>query len=328
MIPVRGRSHRSIAAGLAAACLIALPVFQTIIIGGSKSHFQGQSQPLSQSSKFEVASIKRCEAPPSPPGGAGARGAVNTGGGGNGIRFSADRIVLQCVRMRMVILNAYLEYATGKPRPIESVTGKTYAVVSDRRWATPIEGTPPWLTSELYTIEAKAESSQPPEMLQGPMMQSLLEDRLKLKIRRAMRDTPVYALVLAKGGPKLQPAKSGNCVNLRQPGSVSPGVSVLCQEFLTFGGRGTFSLQQTMRGFAEGLSWYLDRDVIDRTAITGTYDLQFGETDLFRPPAAGSPGNPPGAFKGILDALGLALESTTASMEWISIERIERPSEN
>ena len=43
------------------------------------------------------------------------------------------------------------------------------------------------------------------------MLQSLLEDRLKLKIHFETREIPVYNLVVAKGGFKLQPMKDGSC---------------------------------------------------------------------------------------------------------------------
>src|SRR4029453_16146595 len=123
----------AIAVGITAVFLVALIRFEIVAVG----------EPLQQSPQFEVASIKRCEAPPAQPG-QFARGASSGGGAGNGKRFSADRIVLQCVRMRMVILNAYLEYGTGKKRRVEDVTWAEYAAVSSRQWSTPIEGTPPW----------------------------------------------------------------------------------------------------------------------------------------------------------------------------------------
>jgi uncharacterized protein (TIGR03435 family) len=41
------------------------------------------------------------------------------------------------------------------------------------------------------------------------MLQALLEDRFKLKIHREISEGPVYALTVAKGGPKLLPLKEG-----------------------------------------------------------------------------------------------------------------------
>jgi hypothetical protein len=51
----------------------------------------------------------------------------------------------------------------------------------------PLRLLPEWAESERYTIDAKPETPQRREMMQGPMMQSLLEDRFQLKIHRETR---------------------------------------------------------------------------------------------------------------------------------------------
>ena len=65
------------------------------------------------------------------------------------------------------------------------------------------------------------------------MLQALLEDRFKLKIHRESREVAVYALTVAKGGPKLKPFKEGSCtpVDLANPAPpLSPGqpIPLLC----------------------------------------------------------------------------------------------------
>jgi uncharacterized protein (TIGR03435 family) len=92
---------------------------------------------------------------------------------------------------------AYVRYANGKPSP------RDVAPVPDQ----PIEGDPSWVRSETFTIDAKPESPQTMEMMRGPMLQALLEDGFNLKIHRGTRQVPIYALVVAKGGPKLDAAK-------------------------------------------------------------------------------------------------------------------------
>jgi uncharacterized protein (TIGR03435 family) len=66
----------------------------------------------------------------------------------------------------------------------------------------PIEGGPAWADSELYTIVAKAEGTPSMAQMSGPMMQALPEDRSRLKIHRRATEIPVYALSVAKGGPR------------------------------------------------------------------------------------------------------------------------------
>jgi len=67
---------------------------------------------------------------------------------------------------------------------------------------------PAWLSSEMMSAERfdimgkmpeGAKQDQVPEMLQA-----LLADRFKLTFHRETREHAVYALVVAKGGPKLQ----------------------------------------------------------------------------------------------------------------------------
>jgi uncharacterized protein (TIGR03435 family) len=75
---------------------------------------------------------------------------------------------------------------------------------------------PGWATSTKYDVEAKEPDSVAGELQKLPpqermqqmrlLLQSLLADRLKLKVSYGTRDLPVYALVVAKGGPKLTPA--------------------------------------------------------------------------------------------------------------------------
>ena len=52
--------------------------------------------------------------------------------------------------------------------------------------------------------------------MRGPMLQSILEDRFRLKIRRVSREMPVYELVVGKSGAKVSPYTGTDCV-IRDP---------------------------------------------------------------------------------------------------------------
>jgi uncharacterized protein (TIGR03435 family) len=136
--------------------------------------------------QFDVASVKPCDTKSLPP---GARsGSINASDG---------RLSMNCVLVRSFISWAYIEYADPqRPRFFKRP---------------PIEGGPSWMNSDHYTINAETESKVTPQMMQGPMLQSILEDRFKLKVRRVTREVPVYELTVAKGGFKLQPAEEGSC---------------------------------------------------------------------------------------------------------------------
>jgi uncharacterized protein (TIGR03435 family) len=65
-------------------------------------------------------------------------------------------------------------------------------------------GGPDWLSREFYDITAKVSpefAARSPEQLfprLPPFVQSLLEDRFKLRVHRERRDIPVYALEFAR----------------------------------------------------------------------------------------------------------------------------------
>jgi uncharacterized protein (TIGR03435 family) len=92
----------------------------------------------------------------------------------------------------------------------------------------PISGGPEWINSDRYTIDAKPEDPQTLEMMNGPMLQALLEERFRLKVHREVREVPVYSLTEAKTGLKLKPFKEGSCTPVdlfRASNSRAPGVT-------------------------------------------------------------------------------------------------------
>ena len=133
---------------------------------------------------------------------------------------SPDRMNLACQPVMNLIRTAYLNFAGGRLNP---------------RNTTPVDGGPAWINSDRYQITAKAEGTPGMEMMRGPMLQALLEDRFKLKIRRESREVPAYAMTVAKGGPKLKPFEEGSCVPFNGVGGVPrPGpdgkLPVLCSD--------------------------------------------------------------------------------------------------
>jgi uncharacterized protein (TIGR03435 family) len=84
-----------------------------------------------------------------------------------------------------------------------------------RNGKSPTDGTdggPDWVDTDGYTIEAKAEGVTDRALMQGPMLQAILEDRFKIKVHRETREIAVDALVIAGGGSKLKRFVEGSCV--------------------------------------------------------------------------------------------------------------------
>jgi uncharacterized protein (TIGR03435 family) len=204
----------------------------------------------------------------------------------------------------------------------------------------PIEGGPSWIDSDRYQIEAKAEGAPGQEMIRGPMLQALLEDRFKLKIRRETREVPVYALTVAKGGPKnLQPAKEGSCIVLdvnHPPPPPEPGKPLQWRLCGMFGRRSDFVEVRgtTMSNLSEQFSALLDRDVVDKTGIEGLFDIRLDLTpdDLSPGPsdpvAPGNRNDESGLIFATVRKLGLKLESAKGPGQFLVIDHVERPTVN
>ena len=265
--------------------------------------------------KFEVASIKRCQ---------------DSDRGGGGGEPTPGRVDLNCVTTANLIRMAYLAFPTGQPNQ----------PVSPSFLQQPISGGPSWMNTERYRINAKAEGPVNLEMMRGPMLQALLEDRFQLKLHRETKEIQVYELTAGKSGTKLQPAKEGGCVVFDRnhpPPAPVPGepTVVLCGVFRV-NPNGGFDLPGvTIADLCRELTKYVDRDIIDKTVITGVFDvhLDLAPADLFYPNAAPDPSSAftpgdGGAIAATLDKLGLQMRPAKGSAQLLAIDHLNRPSEN
>ncbi|MGP0074893.1 MAG: M56 and DUF3738 domain-containing protein [Bryobacteraceae bacterium] len=212
-----------------------------------------------------------------------------------------------------------------------------------------ITGGPPWIESARYDISTKPE--QKPERDQLLLMlQSLLEDRFQLKIHHETKELPIYALVLAnkdgKLGPQLTESKEGSCTTFdpsKPPPPPDPGKPP------TLGCGGMMMGIDRVNGaavpvaqLAPVLSRMLERTVIDKTGLTGKYDIKAqwtpdqSQLQAMAPPGGLPPGMPPpqfdpngpSIFTALQEQLGLKLESQKGPVDVIVIDHVEKPSEN
>ena len=168
------------------------------------------------------------------------------------------------------------------------------------------------------------------------MLRRLLEERYGLKIRSEIKEVPVYALTVAKGGFKLQPLKEGSCAPIGDLADLEPGQKP-CGMPMT-GMRGptmNTEILGSFRDFCKVMGATLGRPVIDRTGIAGMFDfhLDFAVDEniggVSHSGNAASDDSPsPSIFTAIQEQLGLKLESTKGPGESLVIDHIERPSEN
>ena len=152
------------------------------------------------------------------------------------------------------------------------------------------------------------------------MMRAVLEERFELKVHHETREMPMYALVAAKSGTRLKAANSNevDANGKGRPGgmSFSPGV---------FKATGI-----TPDGLAGWLGSNLNRQVVDRTGLTGNYDLELkwspegAQMDGADPQA----GAGPSLFTALEEQLGLRLEAIKGPVDVVVVDHVQMPSQN
>jgi bla regulator protein blaR1 len=252
--------------------------------------------------KFDVVSVKPCE--PNAPG-------QTRGGGGTPIT-SPGRLYLQCYPLSSLIREAYLFFADGRAHGLSSVIN------------VPVEGGPGWMTSERFLIEAKSDQMVPAAVMRGPMLQAVLEDRFKLKIRRVTRDMPVYELVIAKSGAKVSPYTGTDCV-IKDEAAWPPPPLAEGQRYCGDRSKHTSDLfiREGVMTLDELVSLFnFDRPVVNRTGITApvSYRVEFARED-----AAGGEAPRASWISALRNQLGLDLREGKGPREFLVIDHAERP---
>ena len=87
----------------------------------------------------------------------------------------------------------------GKNVTLKALIGVAYQVQQFQ-----VSGGPSWIGSDRFDVEGKAEDVKTDFAQLRLMLQSLLADRFQLQIHRETKQSPIYALVVAKGGPKIK----------------------------------------------------------------------------------------------------------------------------
>jgi uncharacterized protein (TIGR03435 family) len=215
---------------------------------------------------------------------------------------------------------------------------------------------PDWIASERFDITAKLPAGATPRDITG-MLQTLLEDRFQLKLHRENREVPVYAMVIEKGGLKMQesppdspsPAKDDsrkgfNSSSFPRPGGVT--VDLGNGGYYTFANNKLEGRKMKVSSMVNVLSAFMNRPVVDMTDLKGNYDFllelspeDFTAMGIRSAIAAGIP-LPPQAIQlaeaasgdsltNALQKLGLKLESRKAPLEVLVIDHAEKtPSDN
>jgi uncharacterized protein (TIGR03435 family) len=183
-------------------------------------------------------------------------------------------------------------------------------------------------------MEAKTEGTADRSQMML-MLQTVLADRFRLKVHRETKEGPVYILSVAKGGARLSPSKDGSCVE-RSAGVALPaterrpgcGNNLLRRRGVNMAWTAT---RVDLGGVAGALAVFMRRTVIDKTGLTGFFDInvelpplqpEAGVSDLSAVDSAVS------VFTVLREQLGLTLESGKGPADYLVVDSVERPSEN
>jgi uncharacterized protein (TIGR03435 family) len=172
---------------------------------------------------------------------------------------------------------------------------------------------PAWLDSERYDIIAKApsgsNSSQIPDMLRA-----LIDDRFKLATHRDKKEMTVYALVVAKGGPKMKKEEASEGGGM----STSPGFA-----------KGDGVTMGRLTEMLSGPRADLGLPVIDQTGLEGRYSFILrwtpeGKPDTKREANGREAEAAPAIFTALPEQLGLKLEKRKMPVEVLVIDHAEK----
>jgi uncharacterized protein (TIGR03435 family) len=188
---------------------------------------------------------------------------------------------------------------------------------------TVVEG-PSWIDSVRYDVTAKGPDPNAgyPEVWE--MMRNTLTERFQLRYHIEERERPIFALTVAKGGHKLKKPENGPCAKQIQAGEHCAN--------LRFSPFNIGITNMPIQGLIGGLARIMpDRPIVDRTGLSGNYDLDVSWADESRPsngelrPVSLDVAALITAFQ---EQAGLKLESARGPVQFLVIDHVEKPSEN
>lgn len=145
------------------------------------------------------------------------------------------------------------------------------------------------------------------------MFREVLAERFHLSVVQKQVELPVYALVVAKGGPRVTPAPKDAERRFRGWQTHGPGDAE--------GASATMALTATV------LSQLPEADgrvVIDKTEMPDEYDFHL----KWKPVNDVSATEGPSLFTALEEQMGLRLESQKAMVDAVVVEKVEKPTEN
>jgi uncharacterized protein (TIGR03435 family) len=180
-----------------------------------------------------------------------------------------------------------------------------------------LPGGPDWireLSGERYDIAATAATVSSRED-QLAMLRQMLEDRFALRLHRDKREMPVYLLTRLGNGAEIGPSLRRAAKDCPPRESCEMGVSP-----------GTLRARGAQWALVlQGIAAPLDRRMVDRTGLSGTFDVDLVYS---RGLSADRADAPPDIFAALREQLGLSLQPGQAATDVVVIDSISQPTPN
>jgi uncharacterized protein (TIGR03435 family) len=163
---------------------------------------------------------------------------------------------------------------------------------------------PNWLDDEYFDIVAKS-AERVSDSEQRLMLQSMLATRFGLTAHMGTKELPCYELVVRKEGLKIHPVAADDTGSRYYPAPTAIRGKAI-----------------SMARLADLLAAKTDRPVLDKTEVSGVFDIDLkwsADSDT----EAG-----PSLFTAVQEQLGLRLQASKSPIEALIIDRIDRPSKN
>ena len=176
-----------------------------------------------------------------------------------------------------------------------------------------------WTDQETYDVLAKVPEDELQAfhellpMQRNPMLQKVLESRFHLKYHYETKLLPEYALVIGKGGPRVEAAAGGD-----GPGALRTRHGEIVGE------------AASMTDLAQVLSQQIGRPIADETGLKGGYNFKLDWSPERDPNSASAPAanSGPSVFTAIQEQLGLRFSAAKVPVRVLVVDHIDPPDED
>jgi uncharacterized protein (TIGR03435 family) len=208
-----------------------------------------------------------------------------------------------------------------------------------------LTGVEAWMEQRRFDLDARAadgviapgELDQPRAELMDRMLQQLLADRFKLRVRHEQKMGDLHVLSIAPGGPRLQRSSQADaCLQAEHPSGLTVAAIPTsgCHMFTRIGRAGITGPAVNSADIASSLRLYLGRPVVDRAQLTDLFDVSVHwapDTPNRDTPSAPEPQPIEGdadLYTALREQLGLKLEIQRAPIDVLVIESAQVPTAN